>query len=529
MKVKKILALTLALLMTFALLTGCGKKEDTTANKDTVVVAISSEITTLDPTEGWGHGNTPLIQSTLMQYNYDMTFAYDLATDYDLSPDGLKWTFILREDAYFTDGHQVTAEDVVFTYEHVKSAGTATDLTVLESVEATGDFTVVFTLSEPYSIFLNTVSSIGIIPAHAYGDDYGINPIGSGPWKFVELNTQEQLILEANEKYYGTVPSIKKAIIVFMDEDAAFAAVQSGQVDVALTSATLATSEIKGYYLKEITTIDNRGLTLPLSPDNGELTESGYPMGNNVTSCIEVRHAIAYAIDRNLIADVALNGFATPCYSENDGMPWNNGEVKIETNVEYAKQLLADNGWTDTDGDGIVEKNGIKAEFTALYPAGDSSRQALGMAVSEQLREIGIKMNVEGSSWDDISQRMFANAVIMGWGASTPSESYYLYRSEGAFLDDYYNPEGYISETTDAYFRSALNALTVEEAYEYWRLAQWNGETGTSMLGECPWVWIVNVSHLYYVRDGLDIGAQQLHPHGASYPLLQNMNEWSWN
>ena len=117
----------------------------------------------------------------------------------------------------------------------------------------------------------------------------------------------------------------------------------------------------------------------------------------------------------------------------------------------------------------------------------------------------------------------------MGWGAATPSESYYLYQSQGAWLDDYYNPEGYQSEVTDGYFKAALNATTVEEAYENWQLAQWNGETGTSMKGECPWVWMLNVDHLYYVRDGLSIGNQSLHPHGASYPLLSNLHQWNWN
>ena len=81
---------------------------------------------------------------------------------------------------------------------------------------------------------------------------------------------------------------------------------------------------------------------------------------------------------------------------------------------------------------------------------------------------------------------------------------------------------------TDQYLSAAMEALTTEEAYRNWQLAQWDGRTGTSMRGACPWVWIVNVEHLYYVRDGLDIGAQQLHPHGSSMPLLQNLAEWRW-
>ena len=529
---KKAFTLFLAFVLILAL-TACGTEkapaQPAETDKNAVIIAISTQIETLDPTQGWGHGNTPLIQSTLLRFDENMELVNDLATGYTLSEDGLVWTFTLREDAQFTDGEPVTAEDVVFTFEKAKAAGTAADLTVLQSVEAADDHTVVCTLSAPSSIFLHTAASIGIVPAHAYGEDYGVNPVGSGPWKFVQFNPQEQLILQANEDYYGEVPSIESVTIVFMDEDAAFAAVRAGQVDVALTAATIATQEIEGYTLQRVSTMDNRGYTLPLSPNEGKLTASGYPIGNDVTCHKEIRQAMAYALDRELIAEMAVNGFATPCYSENDGMPWKNPEVVIETDVAYAKQLLAEGGWADTDGDGIVEKDGVKAQFNAMYPSGDSVRQAVGMAAAEQLKEIGISVTVEGTSWDDISKRMFSEAVIMGWGAANPSESYYLYQSQGAFLDDYYNPEGYRSDVTDGYFTAAMEAATVEEAYENWQLAQWDGETGTSMKGECPWVWMVNVDHLYYVRDGLSIGNQGLHPHGASYPLLSNLHQWRWN
>ena len=273
---------------------------------------------------------------------------------------------------------------------------------------------------------------------------------------------------------------------------------------------------------------DNRGITLPMSPDTGALTPGGYPMGNDVTCHKELRQAMAYGIDREMLAKAALGGYGRPAYSDNDGMPWNNPEVRIDTDIDYAKKLLADGGWADTDGDGILEKDGIKAEFTALYPAGDSVRQAVGLAAAQQLETLGIRMNVEGVSWDELAKRMFSNAVIMGWGAATPSESYYLYRSEGAHLDDFYNPEGYINPATDAYMLSALQSTNVEEAYEYWKLAQFDGETGTAMKGECPWVWLVNLDHIYFIREGLSIGEQPLHPHGHSIPLIQNLQNWFW-
>ncbi len=530
---KKALAFLLSLTLLCAL-SACGTQaaQKEPIDKTSVVIAIATEMDTLDPTKGWGHGNAPLLQSTLIRYTADMTFEGDLALSHTLSEDGLLYTFQLRQDAFFTDGEQVTADDVVFTLNQCVADLSSADLAYVEKAEKLDDFTVTVTLKEPVSFFLNTLASIGIVPQHAYDPEtYGIRPtVTSGPYKFVEWKQQEQLILEANENYYQGAPSIQNVTIVFMAEDAALAAVKAGQVDAACSAATLATIQVPGYHVEAVPSADNRGFTLPMVPNEGKVTASGYPYGNNVTCHREIRQAIAYCIDRQLVADAALNGYGRPAYSENDGMPWNNPLVKIDTNVEYAKKLLAEGGWEDTDGDGIVEKDGLKAEFTVLYPSGDSVRQAVGMAAAEQARAIGIHIIIEGTSWDDLAKRMFACGVVMGWGAATPSESYYLYRSEGALLDDYYNPEGYQNPVTDAHMDAALKALTVEEAYEHWRLAQWDESagTGTAMAGECPWVWIVNLDHIYFVRDGLSIGEQPIHPHGHSIPLIQNLENWRW-
>ncbi len=495
---------------------------------DSVVIAIGSEPETLDPTQGWGHGNSPIVQSTLVKYTADLTFENDLATDYTLSPDGLTWTFTIRDDAFFTDGEKVTAADIAFTLETAKAAQGSVDLTYMESAVAKDDTTVVITLSRPTSIFLNTLASVGIVPEHAYGADYGINPIGSGPYKFVEWRAQEQIMFTANEDYYGGVPAIQNVTVVFMSEDAALAAVQAGQVDVAYSTATLGTTEVDGYHVEAITSADNRGFTLPVLADEGKTTQSGAPIGNDVTCNREIRQAIAYAVDRQQVADVVLNGFGRPAYSENDGMPWNNPEVEIKTDTKYAEKLLADAGWSDTDGDGIVEKDGLKAEFSCIYPSGDSVRQAVAMAAAEQVKAIGIQINVEGTSWDEIMQRMFSDAVMMGWGSAIPNETYYLYRSDGALADDFYNPEGYENAVTDGYLEAAMEALTAEEANINWQKAQWDGTTGTAMRGECPWVWIVNLDHVTYVRDGLSIGEQPIHGHGHGLPLIQNLQEWAW-
>lgn len=521
---KKGFALLLFILLPLSL-NAC---ESTPRDRNSIVIAIGTEPETLDPTQGWGHGSSPMIQSTLVRYTADLAFENDLATGYTLSPDGLTWTFTLCDDVYFTDGERLTASDAAFTLETAKAAQSAVDLTYMESAVAPDDTTLVVTLSEPTSIFLNTLASVGIVPEHAYSEDYGRAPIGSGPYQLVEWRPQEQLVLKANEGYYGEMPAIPNVTIVFMSEDAALAAVRAGEVDAACSSAALGTVHVDGYHVEAITSADNLGFTLPMQPHSGETTENGAPIGNDVTWHIEIRQAIAYAIDRQQIADTVLNGFGRPAYSENDGMPWNNPETAIATDVGYARSLLAGAGWTDSDGDGIVEKDGIKAEFNCIYPSGDSVRQAVALAAAEQIRAIGIQINVEGTSWNDIMQRMFSEAVMMGWGSAVPNETYYLYRSEGALLDDFYNPEGYQNPVTDSYLQAAMKALTAEEANANWQKAQWDSTTGTAMQSECPWVWIVNLDHVTFVRDGLSIGEQPIHGHGHGISLVQNLQDWHW-
>lgn len=507
---------------------GSGQATSAGAARTDAKVAITFDTNNrFDPTTGWGHGTAPLIHSTLVEFDSEMAIVNDLATDFTLSKDGLTYTFTMRDDAFFTDGKPVKASDVAFTFMTAKKKE-AQELTHLKEVKATGEREVVFTLDAPNSSFINTIALVGIVPEHAYDAKFAEHPIGSGPWKLRQWNEGEEIILEANESYYREAPKLKNVTILIMKEDAAFAAAKAGEVDVAITSASHASQNIAGMRLEVVKTLDGRGITLPLTPDEGKKTDSGHPIGNNVTSSLAVRKAMAYAVDREQIAKAAVNGFATPAYSENDGMPWNNPQVKIEQDVALSKKLLADDGWKDSDGDGILDRNGVAAQFDVYYPADDSTRQAIGMATAQQLAAVGIKMNVTGKSWDDIAKLMFSNGVLMGWGSSDPYTSYLLFHSSNKLKDDFYNPGGFTNPSVDKYMETALQETSTEAANKQWQLAQWDGTTGTSMRGEVPWVWLVNPDHLYYVADGLSIGKQRLHGHGASWELMQNLREWSW-
>lgn len=89
-----------------------------------------------------------------------------------------------------------------------------------------------------------------------------------------------------------------------------------------------------------------------------------------------------------------------------------------------------------------------------------------------------------------------------------------------------YSP--YVNETADAYMDEALAASSLEEAYELWKKAQWDGSTGITQDGDIPWIWLCNIEHLYFVRDALMIGEQKIHPHGHGWSLINNVDLWSW-
>lgn len=536
MKLRK-LAMVMALCaLTF--LMGCGKKGESgteqqiTAGeeqkKSEVTIGFSNDTDSWDPCTGFGYAGSPLF-STLVAINGENLLENDLATEYQVSGDALTWTFRIRKDVKFSNGEPLTAGDVAFTFEKTREKAAYVDLTMLESCTAKDDATVEFKLNKPCVTFIYTVAGIGIVPKAFYSENFGMEPVGSGPYKLTQWDKGQQFIFEKNEYYYGKQPEIERAIFLVQEEDIRFMAAKAGEVDIALTSPTLAAAEIDGMHVVSIDSVDNRGITLPTVPAEGKTTEDGYPIGNNVTSDRAIRKALCYGIDRERMIREALNGFGVPAYSECDGLPWWNEEVKIDTDVDYAVQLLEKAGWVDQDGDGIREKDGIMAEFNLMYFAGDSMRQAVAMSVANQAKEnLGIQVKVEGVSADETVKRMFSEPMIMGWGSDSPMTSYMLYHSSNAGKTDFYNPEFFTNETVDYYLEQAMASKTLEDSLEWWKKAQWNGTTGTSMKGEAPWAFYVNMSHLYYVKDGLDIGKQRIHAHGAAWPLIANLKDWNW-
>ena len=271
MKLKKILAVGMALMLSVGSLTGCSSsndsskassKESTSKREERIknnelIVAIGSEPEAgFDATTG-GHGSlTRVFFSTLFKRDKELGFENDLATGYKVSDDKLTWTVTIRDDAKFTDGEKVTAEDVVFTYETAKKSGSEIDLTMIDSITATNDTTVEFKLNRTYSAFMERLAYLGIVPKHAYDENFKDNPIGSGPYEFVQWDKGQQVIAKANENYYGDKPQIKQLTMVFLDTDAAYSAVQTGDIDVCQINGNLADKKVDGAKVIDIDSIE---------------------------------------------------------------------------------------------------------------------------------------------------------------------------------------------------------------------------------------------------------------------------------
>lgn len=524
-----------------AALAGCAGRQGAGGSSDSVVTSKGSTQVVIamnptsepaagfDPLVAWGcgeHVHEPLIQSTLITTDEDLNFVNDLATDYLCSSDGLVWTFTIRDDVVFSDGEPLSARDVAFTVNGViDSAMSEADLSMVDRAVAVSDTVVELHLNKPHNALLYTLAVLGIVPEHAYGPEYGRNPIGSGRYVLERWDKGQQVIFTANPKYYGRKPSMERVVVVFMDEDAALAAVQKGEVDIAYTYATHARQAFEGYELAAYKTVDSRGVSLPSVPAGGTKLVEGdmaFNTGNDVTADVAVRRAISCGLDRDAVIEHVLDGYGKVAYSVGDGMPWSSPDMKVELDREKAARLLDEAGWKRGE-DGVRSRDGVRAAFDIWYSSDDSVRQAIANEFANQMAELGLEVTPRGGSWDQIYLHQFSQPVLWGWGSNSPVEVYELNYSTG-----WGNYSCYENEITDAYLDEALAQTDVEASYEYWRKAMWDGVEGVAPQGAATWAWIANVDHLYFKREGLDVAHQKPHPHGHGWSLVNNVDAWSW-
>ena len=482
-----------------------------------------------NPLTGWGCGHqnyNPLVQSCLFKTDKNGEIVPDLAKDYSISSDGKTWTVHVRDDVKFSDNSTFDAEDVAFTFNTAKETESDLDLTNIKDVKATNAKTVEFTLEEPRSTFIYDLRYVGIVPSDSYDNNtYGEQPIGTGPYVLDHWDKGQQAIFKVNDNYYGDAPYFTQITLLFPEESTWLELAKSGDVDVVPVATSALNQTVDGYQFVEKSAGRAQGVSFPYLEDNGQVSEGGNKIGNNVTADKAIRQALNVGVDRQKMCDEVFSGHATPEYTSVDTRDYANDNAKVEDgNVDEAKQILKEGGWKDTDGDGIVEKDGLKASFDLYYPPDYLDRQSLSTVFAEQAKEIGIEVNLKGADWDTIYANMYSSAALMQQTSPDPYKSIYQqYHSKEA--DDFYmNPGLYNNSESDKLMEDAMHASGFDQANSLWAESALVNGGGWGPAGDAPFAWLVNYNYNYFIKDGIDIGEQ---PDGLGNDILINVGDWT--
>ena len=519
--------------------TGCQSAHQNNSNvqtevnqKNDVIAYVGTSIFdgSLDPIKGAMSYGYAFTNNALLKVDPNSTYVGDLATDWLISEDALTYTFNLKKGIKFSDGSDFTAEDVVFTYEMVRdhqAQNENVDLTFLESIKAIDEDTVEMKLSEPYSPFFDTVAMLQIVPSDAYESTlFDTMPIGTGAYKVLQYDTNQQIILEINPYYFGEKPEIEKVTLVYMESDAAFSAAQSGQLDIVMVGAGYANETIPEMTLEAFETMDVRNISLPVQPEQIIKTPEGQEMviGNNVTCDDAVRKALSIGLNRAMIIEDAFNGIGVPAVHFTNNLRWANPDTYEDGRLEEAKGILEEAGWRDTNGDGLREKEGLECRFEVYAPGGDEDRYRLAVAMAEHAMDLGIKIGVKTTTWDEVTTLQFTSGIVWGWGQYSPTVLYSLFASDLFLSGGYDNVVGFNNPEVDHKITEALSANNQEEAINAWQ------EVQTIADAAYPYLYLVNIEHCYFVNNNLDLSieTQIPHPHGHGSPIICNMADWRW-
>jgi peptide/nickel transport system substrate-binding protein len=433
----------ITLLLTLALtLVSCAKgKEAEIASPNTLTIGLGADAKRLIPmlaTDGASAEISGMIFPGLTKFDKDIKIVGDLAESWDVSPVGMVITFHLRKGVKWHDGAPFTSADVLFTYKTIKDPKVATpysdSLGPIKTVEAPDDYTVKVTYKEPFAPALEAWG-MGIIPKHCLEgkdintDDFNRHPIGTGMYKFEQWVTGQKIVLTANDEYYEGRPHIDKYIArIITDTATMFLELKARGIDyMGLEPLQYArqtdTGDFKKYFNK---------LRYPAFA----YMYLGFNLKDSRFADKRVRQAISYAIDQKSIIEGALLGLGTPCTGPFPPESWAyNKDVKgYQYDPERAKTLLAEAGWKDTNGDGILEKDGTPFKFTILIAQGHEDRKKSAEIIQQELKKVGIDIRIDILEWQTYLHEYVLKgnfeATILGWNLSRDPDLYDIWYSK---------------------------------------------------------------------------------------------------
>lgn len=369
---------------------------------------------------------------TLVRADEDFSPLPYLAREWTFSPDGNSVTFSLREDLTWHDGEPVTARDVAFTFRRVRDPETnypnPAYFDAWEAVEIVDEHTVRFTV-RPTAYPLYGWTRLAIMPEHILGDvppaELGTHPfgttqpVGSGPFRFVERLPGDRWVFEANPDFpedLGGRPYVDRYVYRAIPEDLALtAALRTGEVDVVLQPAP---AELPRLAVDSAVTLIEYGAP--------EYDFIAWNSRRPIFSDAAVRRALTMAIDRGALVAALLEGHGDVAVGPVGPWHWayDTSDRPIPFAPDSARAALATAGWGDADGDGILDRDGQPFAFE-LFAAPRDKWQDIAAAVQANLKDVGIEMSIEIREPAAIAPLVFSpdrrfDALLLGWSRDVP-------------------------------------------------------------------------------------------------------------
>ena len=362
------------------------------------------------------------------------------------TPDENTWVFTIRDGVTFSNGKTVDAKAVKACFERTYEKNERADSTLkIKSMEADGmKFTIV--TPEPNPTLLNDLCDplLGIYDATEEPDEeLGVSC--TGPYVATSFTAMTDVKMRANENYWGGPPKADTVELkIIDDQDALDMALANGEIDlIAQETANGASkfTDTSKYTTDTVTTTTANFLSFNLKTEG--------------LDDLAVRQAINYCIDREGYADVVYQGFATPCYGiypDNLAFGGTDGlNLTVDSyDADKAKEILADAGYQDTDGDGILDKDGVNLSFKVLtYSYNDNCIQLADMLQAE-LSQIGIELSIETQDVldDPLASGDFDLAILNYAMAPIGTPSYFINMLFTTGASNNYG--GYSNEKVDA-------------------------------------------------------------------------------
>jgi peptide/nickel transport system substrate-binding protein len=416
MNIRKLFALVAVIVLLAAIRCG-GESKQTGAESNRLVIALQSTPTSLDPRVGNENAAgriADLCCSGLIRVTPELDYAPDLAQSWE-TPDDKTIVFHLHPDAKFQDGRPVTADDVKWTYDSLMAkdfiSPKKSGYDSVASIEAPDPTTVIFHLKTANGGLFDNLS-LGILPRGSDAEQMAKRPLSDGPYRVVDFKTDESIELEAFEGWHGGAPKIKHITVrIIPDDTTRVLELRRGTIDL----------ETNAIPFENVSEFENSPTYKVVEKAGSVWQYVAFNLRDPILSKVQVRRAIAHAIDRQRIVQDLLRGHGVVDDSMFPPGHWARAEnlPTYPFDPNRAKQLLDEAGYPDPDGDGP------EARFTLVFKTSTNQEANLrAQAIQQMLRQVGIDMKIEsaelGTFLEDIGKGNFQMYSLSRNGIQDP-------------------------------------------------------------------------------------------------------------